>query len=209
MRSSIRPASIAPLPRRARPRSSSSYSERSWGAPDRRRRTRARPSSTARKRSKRGPRQYRPPTPWLVSHRTSNSCCVDRRALDRVGIDGGQSGVVYLTCADPNHLLDRLHEDLPVAHFARPGGGQNRLHARFDEGLGAHHLDLHFFVEFHDQRRAAILLEPLVLTAVSADAAQRDARDTGPEQRRLDFGQAVGTYDRRDELHARLSVDWS
>jgi len=129
--------------------------------------------------------------------------------LDRVGIDGGQSGVIHLTRADANHPLDRLHEDLSVAHLAGAGGGQNRLHARLDEGLGADHLDFDFLVEFHDQRGPAILLEPLVLTTVPADPTQRDAGDAGPEQGRFDFGEAVGTNDRRDQLHVRLSVAWS
>src|SRR2546430_17524797 len=41
-----------------------------------------------------------------------------------------------------------------------------------------------------------------VLAAMSADAAQGDAGDSGAEQRRLDLGKALGPHDRRDELHA-------
>src|SRR5882762_1487369 len=147
-------------------------------------------------------------TGWPASRDTSLTGCVDSRALDRVGIDRRKSGVVRLAGTDADHSLDRLHEDLPVAYLTSAGRRENGLHARLDEWLGTHHFDLHFLVELHDDRRAAILLEPLVLPPVSTDAAQCDAGDPGSEQRRLDFGDAVGAYDRRDELHAGLPVDW-
>src|SRR5206468_5868534 len=67
--------------------------------------------------------------------------------------------------------------------LARAGRGEDRLHTRLDEWLGAHHVDLDLLVEFHDERGTSILLVPLVLAAVAADSAQRDAGDPGPEQR--------------------------
>src|SRR5258706_195530 len=123
-------------------------------------------------------------TGWPASRAASLSGCVDSRALHCVGIDRGQSGVVRLAGTDADHSLDRL-----------------------DEWLGTHHFDLHFLVELHDDRRAAILLEPLVLPPVSTDAAQGDPGDPGPEQRRLDLGDPVGAYDSCNELHAGLPVD--
>src|SRR6266513_573353 len=128
--------------------------------------------------------RYRPKTERPASCHTSHARGADGRALNFVRVDGGQGGVVRLARADADHPLDRLYEDLPVAHLARAGRRENGLHARLDVRLGTHHFDLDLLVELHDERRTAILLEPLVLAAVSADAAQRDAGDPGAEQRR-------------------------
>src|SRR6266550_6441785 len=147
-------------------------------------------------------------TGWPASRDTSLTGCVDSRALDRVGIDRRKSGVVRFAGTDADHALDRLDEDLAVAYLAGAGRRENGLHARLDERLGTHHFDLDLFVELHDERRTSILLEALVLPAMSADAAQRDAGDSRAEQRGLDLGEAVGAYDGRDELHAGLPVDW-
>src|SRR5882762_11420368 len=146
-------------------------------------------------------------TGWPASRATSLTGCVDCRALDRVGIDRRKSGVVRFAGTDADHSFDRLHEDLPVAYLAGAGRRENGLHARLDERFGTHHFDLDLLVELHDERRTAILLEPLVLPAVSADAAQRDAGDSRAEQRRLDLGEAIGADDGRNELHAGLPVD--
>jgi len=79
---------------------------------------------------------------------------------------------------------------------------------RLDERLGAHHFDLHFFVELHDECRTSILLDQLVFAAVTADAAQRDPRDPGPKQRRLDLGRRSGRTMVVMSFIAGLPVDW-
>src|SRR6185503_13262344 len=136
---------------------------------------------------------------------------VDGGTLDCVGVDGGKRGVVRLARTDADYTLDLLHEDLSVAHFAGARRREDGLDARLDERLRAHHFDLHFLVELHDECRTAILLDQLVLAAVSAHAAQRDAGDAGAEQRGLDLGKALRADDRRNQLHAGLPVGarWS
>src|SRR6266480_2228774 len=126
---------------------------------------------------------------------------LDRRALDHVRVHGGERRVVVLACANPNHALDRLDEDLPVAHFAGAGGRQDRFDAWLDERLGAHHLDLDLLVKLHDDRGTAVLAHDLLLAPVTAHATQCDPGDAGLEQRRLDFGQAFGPNDSGDEFH--------
>src|SRR3989441_8916188 len=98
-------------------------------------------------------------------------------------------------------LFRSLDEDLAVAHFTRAGRRQDGLDARLHERLGADHLDLHLFVEFHDDGGAAILPDDLLLAAVPRDTAQRDAGDAGPEQRRLDLRQTLRAHDSGDEFH--------
>src|SRR5207249_2597530 len=72
---------------------------------------------------------------------------LERRALDGVGVHGGERGVVVLARPDANHALNGLDEDLAVTHLAGAGRRQDGLDARFHEGLRAHHLDLDLFVE--------------------------------------------------------------
>src|SRR5205823_2263964 len=95
----------------------------------------------------------------------------------------------------------------PVTDFAGARGRENRLDARLDEGLRADHLDLHFLVELHDDRGAAVLPDDLLLAPVTADAAQRDPGDAGLEQRRLDFGEPLGPDDGGDEFHGLKLAD--
>src|SRR5919108_2648693 len=144
-------------------------------------------------RSKREPSSYRRRKEWWgASCDTSYAGRFDGRALNFIGVDCGQGGVVDLARADADHPLDRLHEDFSVPHLTRAGRRENGLHARLDERLGADHFDFHFLMELHDECRAAILLELLVLTAMPADTAQRDAGDSRAEEGRLHLGQAVG-----------------
>jgi len=91
--------------------------------------------------------------------------------------------------------------------MAGPGGGENRVDAGLHEWLRAHHLDLHLVAELHDDRRAAVVLDLLLLPAVPAHAAQRDAGDAGAKQRLFNLREALGPDDRGDELHAGLPVD--
>src|SRR2546426_3558435 len=98
-----------------------------------------------------------------------------RRALHLARVHGRERGVVELPRANADHPLDGLHENLAVAHFARAGRREDGFDARLDEGLGAHHLDLHLLVELHDDGGAAVLPEDLLLAAVAAHAAERDA----------------------------------
>src|SRR5207302_1323411 len=125
----------------------------------------------------------------------------ERLPLDRGGVDCRERRVVHLARADADDALDRLHEDLAVADLAGAGGRQDGVDARLHERLGARHFDLHFFVEFHDDRGAAVLLDDLLLAPVAADAGQRDPGDAGPAQRCLDLGEALGPYDGGDEFH--------
>src|SRR2546425_8055731 len=121
----------------------------------RRRKTPARPSSPSPARWTRGPRRCRPPRRrpsrvLLAGGGTGVLRALERRALHLVRVHGGERGVVELAGADADHPLDRLDEDLAVAHFTRAGRRQDGLDARLHERLGADHLDLHLFVEFHD-----------------------------------------------------------
>src|SRR5436190_19995982 len=126
---------------------------------------------------------------------------LERGTLDFVRVHRGERRVIELAGANPDHALDRLHEDLAVADFTGARGRQDRLDARLHEGLGADHLDLHLFLEFHDDGGATILLDDLLLAPVAADAGQRDPGDAGPKQRRLDLWEALGPHDSGDEFH--------
>src|SRR5213593_706563 len=100
-----------------------------------------------------------------------------RAALDFVGGDGRECGVVALARANPDDLFQGLDEDFSVANFAGPRGGQNGLDGWLDERLRARHLDLHLLSELEHDRRAAIVLDDLLLTAVPAEAADADSCD--------------------------------
>src|SRR5947199_4487977 len=126
---------------------------------------------------------------------------LERGTLDFVRVHRGERRVIELAGANPDHALDRLHEDLAVADFAGARGRQDGLDARLHKWLRADHFDLHLFLEFHDDGGAAILLDDLLLAPVAADASQRDPGDAGPEQCRLDLRQAFGSHDSGDEFH--------
>ena len=64
--------------------------------------------------------------------------------------------------------------------------------------------DFDLLMELHHERGAAVLAHDFVLTAVAADAAQRDAGDPGPEQRRLDLRQPLRPHDGSDQFHGHL-----
>src|SRR6266571_2667364 len=133
-------------------------------------------------------------------------CVAQRRLLHLVGVHRGERLVVLFAGADADHPLDRLHEDLAVSDLPGAGGRQDRVDAGLHERLRTNHLDLYFLMEFHDEGGSTVLADDLVLAAVAADAAQRDAGDTGTKQRRLDFGQALGPHDRGDEFHRFLQA---
>src|SRR5438874_13084930 len=88
---------------------------------------------------------------------------LERGTLDFVRVHRGERRVIELAGANPDHALDRLHEDLAVADFAGARGRQDGLDARLHKWLRADHLDLHLFLEFHDDGGAAILLDDLLL----------------------------------------------
>src|SRR5438046_10290101 len=93
---------------------------------------------------------------------------LERLPLYRVGVYGGERGVVHFTRANADDALDRLDEDLPVADFAGAGGRQDGVDARLHERLRARHLDLQLFVEFHDDGGGAVLPDDHLLVAVVA-----------------------------------------
>ena len=80
-------------------------------------------------------------------------------ALHRIGGDGRERRVVALTGADADHALDRLHEDLAVAHHTGAGGLEDGLDGRLHERLGADHFDLHLLAELQHHAGGAILLD--------------------------------------------------
>src|SRR5262245_52455299 len=126
---------------------------------------------------------------------------LERVPLHFIRIHRGEGSVIDLAGANPDHTLDRLNEDLAVAHFAGARGGENRLDGRLDERLGADHLDLDLLVKLHDDGGSTILTHNFLLTAVATHTGERDARDAGPEQRFLDFRKAFGADDSSDEFH--------
>src|SRR2546430_14077206 len=126
---------------------------------------------------------------------------LERGALHLIGVHRRERCVVGLPRADANHALDGLHEDLAVAHFARACRREDGLDTRLHERLGADHLDLDLFVEFHDDGGAAILPHDFLLAPVTRHAAQRDPGDAGPKQRRLDLPPPPGAYAMGDWVH--------
>src|SRR5438876_10589998 len=106
---------------------------------------------------------------------------LERLPLYRVGVYGGERGVVHFTRANADDALDRLDEDLAVADFAGAGGRQDGVDARLYERLRARHLDLHLFAELHGDGGAAVMLVHLLLAAVAADAGVRDPVAARPE----------------------------
>src|SRR3954468_19788837 len=96
-----------------------------------------------------------------------------------------ESSVVLLARPDADDAFDRLDEDLPVADGAGARALDDRIDRRLHERLGADHLDLDLVLELQHHRAAAIVLETILLAAVTAGAAQRDAGDSCPEQRLL------------------------
>src|SRR3989441_12837236 len=128
-------------------------------------------------------------------------CALQRRALHLVRVHGRERGVVELARANADHAFDWLHENLAVADVARAGRREDGLDARLDEGLGAHHLDLHLLVELHHDGGAAVLPEDFLLAAVAAHAAERDAGDTCITLSRVHLREAFGAHDSGDEFH--------
>src|SRR5690348_12243720 len=126
-------------------------------------------------------------------------------ALHGVRRDGRDRGGVDLAGPDADHALERLHKDFPVADLTGARGREDRLDGRLDERFGARHLEPHLFTEFEHHGAAAIVLLQLVLSTVSADAADRDPGDPGTEQRGLDLGQPVGANDGGDEFHGQMA----
>src|SRR5579864_960474 len=113
--------------------------------------------------------------------------------LQRMLLDLGrrhrcQRGVVPLAGPDPDDAVERLHEDLAVAHRAGAGAGENRLDRRLDERLRAGHLDLYLFVELEHELGAPAHGHQVTLAAVAAAAGDRDAGDARTEQRLLHGG---------------------
>src|ERR1051326_5345877 len=143
---------------------------------------------------------------WLTAPRRGGA---NGRLLYLVGVHRRQRFVVLLAGANADHPLDRLHEDLAVTDLTGPRRRQDRVDAGLHERLGADHLDLHLLVKFHDERRAAILADDLMLAAVTAHATQRDAGDPGAKQRRLHLRQALRPYDRRDQFHRFLRASYT
>ena len=119
-------------------------------------------------------------------------------------VTGVSAALSRLAGADAHDALERLHEDLAVADFARARGVDDRLDRRLDERLRARHLDLHLVAELEHDGRAAIVLDDLALAAVAAHATERHAGDAGPEERFLDRREALGADDAGDELHESL-----
>src|SRR6266498_2574627 len=126
-------------------------------------------------------------------------------ALHLVGRNRGQGGVVLLARSDPDHPVERLHEDLAVSYFTGPGGGENGVDRGFHERLRDRHLDLHLLSEFEHDRRGAVVLDQIALTPVAAHPADGDSGDPSPKQRGLDFSQAFGPDDAGDQFHSRAS----
>src|SRR5213596_658839 len=121
--------------------------------------------------------------------------------------DGGDRGRVDLPGPDPDHALQRLHEDLPVTHLAGPCGREDRLDRRLHERLRHGHLEPHLLAELEHDGPATVVLLQLALAAVPAHATDGDARDAGAEQRRLHLRQPVGAYHCADEFHCHPSQE--
>src|SRR5205823_1996021 len=60
--------------------------------------------------------------------------------------------------ANPDGLLDRPHEDAPVAGLARIGGADDRLDSLVDHVIGKHALDLDLREQADVRARPAVLL---------------------------------------------------
>ena len=122
-------------------------------------------------------------------------------------VTGVRASVVALSGPDADDAVDRLDEDLAVAHRAGARGGEDRVDGRLDERLGAGHLDLHLLVELEHDVGPAPDGHGVALAAVAADAGDRDAGDPGAEQRLLDGREALGADDAADQLHS-LEDSW-
>src|SRR3989304_5742850 len=107
--------------------------------------------------------------------------------------------------ADPDHLLEVVDEDLPVADLAGPGGGQDPLDHRRHH-FGVHYrLDLGLGVEGDHVFRPAVDLRVPLLAPEPLHLEDRHAGDAGLVQRLLHFLELERLDDRFDLLHGGLS----
>src|SRR5881275_3168050 len=128
--------------------------------------------------------------------------------LNFLGGDRCKRGVVAFAGADANDLLQRLHEDFSVTDFSCSCRLQNRVDGRLDERRRACHLDLYLLAELEHDRRAAVMLQQLLLATVTDDACNGDASHSGLEQRFLDRAQSLGADDAANEFHQSLRIGY-
>lgn len=124
----------------------------------------------------------------------------------RWGSDALERVPVQFARADPDHLVQFPHEDLPVPDLARAGG----LHDGLDHGIGLvvgdGDLQLDLGQEIHDVLGAAVQLGVALLPPEPLDLGGRDARHARLGQGLADVIQLEGLDDRHDHLHHVVSM---
>src|SRR5687768_9161969 len=133
-----------------------------------------------------------------------NSIGSDFDQLGRIWCDGRDRGLILFTCADPDDLLHRKYEDLPVAHLPGPSTANDGVDGGFDKMIGHTDLDPDFFLQLHLHGGAAIGFDALHLPTVALDPMNRQAVDLSAEKSLQNIIQLLGTDDGHHQLHVRL-----
>src|SRR6266850_6601408 len=110
-------------------------------------------------------------------------------------------GLALLTRADADRLVDRQHEDLPIADRAGLGRADDDRDHLVDHAVADHHLDLHLGQEVHGVLRAAVELGVAFLAAEAAHLGHRHADDADLGERLLDVVELERLDDGFDLLH--------
>src|SRR6266540_772332 len=145
---------------------------RSWIAPSRHRRARARWSSSGPARWRRASRRCRPcRSKWLGLSAARPS-----------GTHRGHGGLIGLSGADPHRALDGDDEDLSVADLAGPRAVADRVDGRLHEVVGDPDFEANLVSDFDLDGAAAVGLDPVELSAVALHLAHRDSAYLGSVQ---------------------------
>src|SRR4051794_7927536 len=113
-----------------------------------------------------------------------------------------QHFLARLAGADPDRILDREDEDLPVPDRARAGVLQDRLGDDRHVHVVDHALQLQLRPEMNRDRRAAVVLGDSLLAARALHLGDRDAREAALEQLLANRLERLMSDVRDNHLHA-------
>src|SRR3954454_11291599 len=137
---------------------------------------------------------------------SDSGASIGRLCTENLGLYPGlvrlQHFLARLAGADPDRVLDREDENLPVPDRARAGVLQDRLGDHGHVHVVDHALQLQLRPEVDRDRRAAVVLRDPLLTPRALHLGYRDAGEATLEQLLADRLDRLVADIRNDHLHA-------